>query len=523
MKKTLLSVCLAALSLTTVSAQDEKPFTEKPKGEVVNLYRSSKGYYGFFGNAKAYTSHGEWTRMVFAEDGAIWLENPISSLYGKSWIKGYKAQGDTIAFDLPQVIWEETFNDVTSYGKLYKMVVEETDKYGTYVRDEESQTLKYLWKDGKLTLCDGMACGMCTPTGGWTGYGENNFEGINIENNTTKPSENAKVYDGLMLYMDLNDQAQQWPVKYAIDGDDVYLGNLSTNLKGYWIKGTMKNNEATFPSTSFVGIDTTTVCYAYASRVDYKTAYTPYGDAYDSTYIVKEPLVFTYDPSVNTLSSKQKMGIHQSDGEREPLKSTDIFDVYRVPLISPWVEVPNSPLPPKFSSYMPWYTGVTPAYGGVEFLLSYYSVDGNYLDPSKLYYSFYIDGEMLTFTPEEYPNVEKEMDLVPYTFDDDLHFYKIDDNTRRLYYFHEPKVKVGMEALYVDEVDGKPVTYSSGITEYYISDPTGIKTTTPEESKVESITFTDLSGRQILRPGKGVYIRTITMKDGTKQSKKVVR
>ena len=142
MKKTLLSVCLAALSLTSVSAQDEKPFTEKPKGEVVNLYRSSKGYYGFFGNAKAYTSHGEWTRMVFAEDGAVWLENPISSLYGKSWIKGYKAQGDTIAFDLPQVIWEETFNDVTSYGKLYKMVVEETDKYGTYVRDEESQTLK---------------------------------------------------------------------------------------------------------------------------------------------------------------------------------------------------------------------------------------------------------------------------------------------------------------------------------------------------------------------------------------------
>ena len=278
MKKTLLSVCLAALSLTTVSAQDEKPVTEKPKGEVVDLYRSSKGYYGFFGNAKASTSHGEWTRMVFADDGAVWLENPISTLYAKSWIKGHKAQGDTIAFDLPQVIWEETFQGTTSYGKLYKMVVEETDKYGTFVRDEESQTLKYVWKDGKLTLCDNMACGMCTPTGGWTGYGENYFEGINIKNNTTKPSENAKVYDGLMLYLDLSDASQQWPVKYAIDGDDVYIGNLSTNLKGYWIKGTMKNNEVTFPSTSFVGIDTTTVCYAYASRVDYSTAYTAYGD-----------------------------------------------------------------------------------------------------------------------------------------------------------------------------------------------------------------------------------------------------
>lgn len=522
MKKTLLSVCLAALSLTSVSAQDEKPITEKPKGEVVNLYRTSEGYYAFFGNAKPYKAHGEWSRMVFAEDGAVWLENPISSLYSKTWIKGYKAQGDTIAFDLPQVIYEETFDGVTSKGKLYKMIAEETDKYGTYVKDEDSQTLKYLWKDGKLTLCKDMACGMCTPTGGWSGFGENYFEGINIENNTTKPSENAKVYDGLMLYLDLNDQAQQWPVKYAIDGDDVYLGNLSTNLKGYWIKGTMKNNEVTFPSTSLVGIDTTTVCYAYASRVDYSTALTAYGDPYDSTFVVNEPLVFTYDPAANTLNSKQKMGIHQSDGVREPLKSTDIFDVYRVPLISPWVEKPNKPLPPKFSAVMPWITDMTPNYSGVEFLLSYYSVDGNYLDPSKLYYSFYIDGEMVTFTPEEYLNVTKEMDLVPYTFDDDYQFYKVSDNTRRLYYYHQPKEKIGLEALYVDDVDGKPVTYSSGISEYYF-DPTGINNTTLEEGKVESITFTDLSGRQILRPGKGVYIRTITMKDGTKQSKKVVR
>lgn len=522
MKKTLLSVCLAALSLTSVSAQDEKPITEKPKGEVVNLYRTSEGYYAFFGNAKPYKAHGEWSRMVFAEDGAVWLENPISSLYSKTWIKGYRAQGDTIAFDLPQVIYEETFDGVTSKGKLYKMIAEETDKYGTYVKDEDSQTLKYLWKDGKLTLCKDMACGMCTPTGGWSGFGENYFEGINIENNTTKPSENAKVYDGLMLYLDLNDVPQQWPVKYAIDGDDVYLGNLSTNLKGYWIKGTMKNNEVTFPSTSLVGIDTTTVCYAYASRVDYSTAYTAYGDPYDSTFVVNEPLVFTYDPAANTLNSKQKMGIHQSDGVREPLKSTDIFDVYRVPLISPWVEKPNKPLPPKFSAVMPWITDMTPNYSGVEFLLSYYSVDGNYLDPSKLYYSFYIDGEMVTFTPEEYLNVTKEMDLVPYTFDDDYQFYKVSDNTRRLYYYHQPKEKIGLEALYVDEVDGKPVTYSSGISEYYFN-ATGINNTTLEESNVESITFTDLSGRQILRPGKGVYIRTITMKDGTKQSKKVLR
>ena len=87
MKKTLLSVCLAALSLTSVSAQDEKPITQTPKGEVFDLYRTSTGYSAMFGNARPYKAHGEWTRMVFGEDGAVWLENPISSLYAKSWIK----------------------------------------------------------------------------------------------------------------------------------------------------------------------------------------------------------------------------------------------------------------------------------------------------------------------------------------------------------------------------------------------------------------------------------------------------
>lgn len=523
MKKTLLSVCLAALSLTSVSAQDEKPITQTPKGEVFDLYRTSTGYSAMFGNARPYKAHGEWTRMVFGEDGAVWLENPISSLYAKSWIKGYKAEGDTIAFDLPQVIYEETYNDKTSYGKLYKMLVEETDKYGTYVKDEKSQTLKYVWKDGKLTLCKDMISGMCTASGGWTGFGESSFEGIHIENNTIKPSENAKVYDGLMLHLNLNGESVQLPVKYAFDGDDVYLGNLSTNLNGYWIKGTMKDNEVTFPSTSFVGIDTTTVCYVYASNALSKKVQAEYSE-YDSTYVVNEPLVFTYDPEANTLFTKQNLCIHQSNGVSEPLTTMDIFDYYSHPLISPWVEVPNKPFPPIITSYLPWdYSGVIDSYyGAVEFKLSFYSIDGKYLDPSKLYYSLYIDGEMQTFSPEKYPSLEKEIDLVPYSLDDRRYFEKVNENLRHLVYFTKPKEKIGMEALYVTEVDGRPVTYSSGITEYYF-DPTGINNTTLEESKVESITFTDLSGRQILRPGKGVYIRTITMKDGTKQSKKVVR
>lgn len=82
-----------------------------------------------------------------------------------------------------------------------------------------------------------------------------------MDNNTMVPPASATVNDGLMLYMDMEGQSQLYPVRYALDGSDVYLGDLSANVKGYWIKGTMDGTTVTFPATSFVGIDTLTAWF----------------------------------------------------------------------------------------------------------------------------------------------------------------------------------------------------------------------------------------------------------------------
>lgn len=52
--------------------------------------------------------------------------------------------------------------------------------------------------------------------------------------------------------------------------------------------------------------------------------------------------------------------------------------------------------------------------GGLQYSLSYYSADFNYLDPSCLYYNLYIDGEVVTFSPDDYANLTEEMTDVPY-------------------------------------------------------------------------------------------------------------
>lgn len=519
MTKRYLTTLLVALSLGIGTAQaQESPtiITTQPDGTAYDLYRSTTGFESFYGNAMPHSSHGDWQKIVFANDGTVYLKTPLNSLYTTTWIKGKVANNDTIVFDLPQAFYSEEYNGQTSYGYLCKLVLNE--KGTTYVKDENSQQLKYVWRDNTLWLAEGMVSGMCTESGSWTGYGEKESVAKRIDNNNTQPSATAVVNDGLMLYMDLDDASQLYPVKYAIDGNDVYLGNLSQNLKGYWIKGTMKDNVVTFPATSLVGIDTTTVSYVYASAVDVATGHTAYGDEYDSTFVTHEPLVFTYKPSENSLSTRQYLGIHKSSGETEDLLSTDIFDVYRYALINTWTPVAEEPLPPLFTGYMPFDSSY--GYAGVEFKLSFYSTKGHYLDPAKLYYCFYVDGNLQSFSPEEYQYITKEMEEVPFSYYDQYDFYKLDENQRRLYFYTEPKEKLGIEALYIDNDGEEPINLSSGVTEYYLNE-TGIENIFKNEKRVKNIEYTDLAGRRVSRPGKGVYIRTAIMNDGSRQSQKV--
>ena len=233
----------------------------------------------------------------------------------------------------------------------------------------------------------------------------------------------------------------------------------------------------TFPPTSYIGIDTTTACYMYAS------------------------------------SAVMGKGV---DDDR----STNIFDTYRYALINAWDKRPAAPLPPKLTAFQPYDPNPWGGPGGLQFTLSYYSSDFNYLDPSHLYYNLYIDDELVTFSPDDYQNLKTEMTDVPYSFSDQYEFYKYDENHRTIYFYKDVKKKIGMEAVYVDG----NLRFGSGITEYYPNgDPTGVDMTEATVKQIKSVDFYDLSGRKLSAPAKGICIRTITYTDGSKASRKIVK
>lgn len=131
-------------------------------------------------------------------------------------------------------------------------------------------------------------------------------------------------------------------------------------------------------------------------------------------------------------------------------RSTNIFDTYRYALINAWDKRPAAPLPPKLTAFQAYDPNPWGGPGGLQFTLSYYSSDFNYLDPSHLYYNLYIDDELVTFSPDDYQNLETERS--DYAFRGRYHDPELND-----FYYEDVYYKNCMVAA-----DGSPIKYGKG-------------------------------------------------------------
>ena len=159
--------------------------------------------------------------------------------------------------------------------------------------------------------------------------------------------------------------------------------------------------------------------------------------------------------------------------------------------------------------------------------------EGKPLDTDKLVYRFYMDGEPFTFSTSEYNYIDEDMTDIPYSYLDydglgsDISQGWDNPDERTIVLYREFKT-IAVESEYT--VDG--VTNTSDRYVYDVAtktgtvepagDPTGICHASAG-AEVVKVTYTDLSGRAVTRPGKGIYIRTCIMSDGSRTSKKVMK
>lgn len=431
--------------------------------------------------------------------------------------EGRKNQGDTIAFNLPQTVYAQTYDGETEYFCLWRYKYSSEDQW--YFADDSTQTVKFVLRGDSLEFAESngidVMIGLGSSEGEWAGYGDYLVKVKKFDAATVSPSNPAAAENYLMTYAASTEDGKDYqPIKVAVEGDDIYLGALTDNQPNAWAKGKIEGNKATFESNQYLGVDTVTEAHVYFMTCGHDSIYdAEYDYTYDSAYVVKQ-IVFDYDPVAKTLKNN-KEGIAVSKGTIALNAQAEYYE----PSIAPWEEKAGTPIVPFIYDFMAY--DVDAGYGGIQFYLNRLSTDSLYLPANRLYYKIFLDDEEFTFDTDTYTDLEEPLTEVPYLYTDDSNIQYYGDN--HVVYFYV----AGFDKIGVQEI------YNNGTTKLYSEiawqnvesddeDDTAVKGIAANGKDVKSVKYCDLSGRSVSKISHGLYIKTTTLADGTVITKKVM-
>lgn len=500
---------------STTGATTTAPIIDaQPEGKLhANLYFSGESFVDMMGYEAQLPFDGIWGKIVEAPDNkTIYINNPIGAYYSDAWIKGERTTGDTIEVKLPQQFVHEEYDGMSTDAWLYKLVPvkveQDGETYTTFKPDSTSQTVKYVWRNDSIVLVnttqDSKLLGMCTEAGEWYGYGDYIQQYTVFDQQPVAPKDETKATQMSITYYDSGQMYGR--VKKAVrEGNDIYIAGLNENIPTGWAKGTISGNKATFSGHQYMGLDTVTASYAFFEPVSHNMVWdSEIGDSIESLTLA-DAITFAYDADKGTLSTDSTFVANQG------YKMFNQVFTYDGATIEPWTEKAATPLAVDAStmSYMPY--SEESGYGLLAFAPSEFDADGYILDANKLYYSIYLDDDVLTIDPDDYALFPYETTEIPFTYSDMLDFVNY-AGMWQVFTFVTGIDRIGVQMIYKGggEVRKSAITYISATDE----DPSAVSNVA-QTGKVAGVTYTDLSGRRVSRPGKGLFIQTTRLADGT--------
>lgn len=502
------------VAFTTGTTTTAPIIDAQPEGKLhANFYFSGESFVNMMGYEAQLPFDGIWGKIVEAPDNkTIYINNPIGAYYSDAWIKGERTTGDTIEVKLPQQFVHEEYDGMSNDAWLYKLVPvkveQDGETYTTFKPDSTSQTVKYVWRNDSIVLVnttqDSKLLGMCTEAGEWYGYGDYIQQYTVFDQQPVAPKDESKATQMSITYYDSGQMYGR--VKKAVrEGNDIYIAGLNENIPSGWAKGTISGNKATFSGHQYMGLDTVTASYAFFEPVSHSMVWdSEIGDSIENLTLA-DAITFDYDADKGTLSTDSTFVANQG------YKMFNQVFTYDGATIEPWTEKAATPLAVDAStmSYMPFSEEY--GYGLLAFAPSEFDADGYILDANKLYYSIYLDDDVLTIDPDEYKLFPYETTEIPFTYSDMLDFVNY-AGMWQVYTFVTGIDRIGVQMIYKGggEVRKSAITYISATDE----DPSAVSNVA-QTGKVAGVTYTDLSGRRVSRPGKGLFIQTTRLADGT--------
>lgn len=463
-----------------------------PAGEVVNGIRDSYSIFFKDGNNYRQFESGVLGEYVIGTDGNVYLrgvdyEATKISAKTNTYLKLEAVDDTTYVAHTPQLIWVDessdgdpfvayatrvAFNKKSSSSFGYEV---ETDANAGYVTD-----VYFTLKDGVLKqnnqesvdmngeLFPKELIGFTSASGNWIGFGGGC---ITISKSTMQPTTlpaDAQVVDKTLDFdiLHVHDKVinNAVRIKFAQVGNEVYISNPSAGTE-QWVKGTIDadNNTVTF-QPQYLGVDSINgyavwfIPATYGKEINIYDEETGGGDWF-RTYAAAEKSVFKIENG-KLIPTEANQALYFSHSATELLET----GVYADPSITFYSDEMQTPAPVVVTKFEPyddmWGLGV------VGFGIPCRSADGSYIDPSELYFNFYVDDSTTPylFSEDTYLDMIGEMTNVPYDYVEDFDF-KVKGVNHTVYFYGE-WTKVGIQVLQIrdGEVKRSEIVYAGGNT-----------------------------------------------------------
>ena len=538
MKKSLLFSAIQLLAVTTVMAQPlgmpklvpnnadgQDPtdiISQAPEGETKYYNESYEGWV-FWGQEYGlqYMSGTTTNKIVWCSNGEVYIQNPVANYSTGTYAKGTYADGK-ITVELPQCIgsyydtdgnmkdmYLNKLEEVEQDGEKYYMICYPEDNYLEYDVDDAGNVKLNLGNSADYDVTTGnnpkYLVGVTYSNEPhalqvWSGYGDT-FETWNIIDNGEPVTPPA---DAVMQEWAFETLGKKSIVQVAVDGNDIYVDGFTSYMKGYWFKGTMEDGKITFPTNQYMGKNEWDQFYYFmAARifVDETSEWNQYEP------IDKVTLVYNPETGMYTAQEDETFIVSTS---KENISATAIAENP-----SMWQQTPEmfkaKPLNPSLTNCLN-----NPGISTLEWDIPNENEKGAILSGNKMYYNLYVDGELYTFTPEEYPLFTEPTTDVPYEASNyyDIYVY---NTSHTIYVKKDIAETVALQSFYVDE-DG--TKYASDLVTENVLD-TGIGKVEGGKQAISTEYF-NLSGVKTTRPAAGMYIMKTKYNDGTSSVKKVL-
>jgi len=487
-----------------------QPITDEPSGEKSDRWARDANYWIPYGESTYQYLYESAIGSVVVNSGenAIYIQYPWMQFEADTWIRG-EISGETVTLKLPQAVYD--YEGTMLY--MAKMVYNEiTDDDGNitdveFYVDSINPNVEFVYRNDSLVQVGSDKLAMIDGEGNWYGYCEDTwvFHKIKAEVAT---NEGMEMEPYVLRYVK-SKRYKYIDILGSKTDNAFYLAQLSENLPNSVVKGDVNGNTVTFKAGQYLGADYEKNLHMFFTNAAY--------DDEEYLYFGGIDLVMNYDESGDTLLSEEGNYFCINPGTHM------VASAYRWenPVIFKYSE-PTDQMPD------PTYTKVyaydsEEGYGEMRFDIPLTSASGQVFAPSKVYYNIYLDDTKLTMTPDVYEMLEEDMVDIPYNYDDDYDVM-VQNKYHDFYYYQEVK-KVGVCAFYVN--DGKVNT--SNIVWYdletgEVTTSSGINDVVAQSGgNVVSVEYFDLTGKRVSDLGTGVYIKRVTMDNGTTTTTKVLR